>query len=316
MVMPQKSPNEKKRMTYTVKQGDLTWVDMSDPAQEDRKYLADTFNFNPMDLEDYFSPGQLPKVDEYQKYLSVIFHMPTYDKATKVSTIYQWAAFVGENFLVTLHPGVLRSLNDLRQECEASEEARKTNMSQGSGYLLYQILDRTVDSYFPVLDRIMSLVDEVEDRVFDEGVEVGKEISILRRDILTQRRVMFPLRALLKELEDKLKRFSRIDLTVFYGDLMDHMNKICDTLDTGKETIEIFKDADYTLSGYRANGVIRVIAIMLALTLPFMVIAALFWLAVTGGIVHANAQTLILPIAFAAVIATGALYFLSRRRLI
>lgn len=316
MDMPPKSPNDKKRMTYVVKQGDLTWVDMSDPTQEDRKYLADNFNFNPMDLEDYFSPGQLPKVDEYQKYLSVIFHMPTYDKVTKVSTIYQWATFVGDNFLVTLHPGVLRSLNELRQECEASEEARKANMTQGSGYLLYQILDRTVDSYFPVLDRIMSLVDEVEDRVFDEGVEVGKEISILRRDILTQRRVMFPLRALLKELEDKLKRFSRVDLTVFYGDLMDHMNKICDTLDTGKETIEIFKDADYTLSGYRANGVIRVIAIMLALALPFVVLAVIAIVALNAGVIQSNWRTLALLVVIAAIIGAGALLSLRRRRLI
>ena len=47
MVMPQKANGEKKRMTYTVKMGDLTWVDMSDPVQEDRKYLADNFHFKP-----------------------------------------------------------------------------------------------------------------------------------------------------------------------------------------------------------------------------------------------------------------------------
>jgi magnesium transporter len=316
MVMPQKANGEKKRMTYTVKMGDLTWVDMSDPVQEDRKYLSDTFHFNPMDVEDYFSPGQMPKVDEYQKYLSVIFHMPAYDKVTKVSTIFQWAAFVGENFLVTLHPGVMRSIADLRQECEASEEARKNNMTQGSGFLLYQILDRSVDSYFPALDRIILLVDEVEDRVFDEGVEVGKEISILRRDILTQRRVMFPLRALLKELEDKLKRFSKVDLTVFYGDLMDHMNKICDTLDTGKETIEIFKDADYTLAGYRANGAIRSINAILASTLPFVVIAILFMAAMAGGVIPGSTTAFIALIILGVLISAGTLYTLHRKRLI
>ncbi len=316
MVMPQKTPGDKKRMSTTVKLGDLTWVDISDPVQEDRKYLADTFKFNPMDIEDYFSPGQLPKVDEYQKYLSVIFHMPNYDKGTKVSTIFQWAAFVGENFLVTLHPAVLRSIKDLRQECEASDEARKNNMSQGAGFLLYQILDRTVDSYLPALDRIIGLVEEVEDRVFDEGVEVGKEISILRRDILTQRRVMFPLRALLKELEDKLKRFSKIDLTVFYGDLMDHMNKICDTLDTGKETIEIFKDADYTLAGYRANGAIRFIAITLASTMPFLAISILLIAAVTSGAIQESTKVFVPLIVLGVFIATGTLYTLHRKRLI
>jgi magnesium transporter len=127
---------------------------------------------------------------------------------------------------------------------------------------------------------------------------------------------MFPLRALLKELEDKLKRFSRIDLTVFYGDLMDHMNKICDTLDTGKETIEIFKDADYTLAGYRANGAIRFISIMLASAMPFLVIAILFIAAMTGGVIQESVTTFSALIILGILIAAGILYTLHRRRLI
>jgi len=198
MAMNPKNPEEKKLNINTITYGDLTWVDIVDPGEDVRGYLEERFGFNPMDLDDYFSLRQLSKVDEYQNYLSIIFHLPTYDKATRISTMFQWAAFVGDKYLVTLHPGLLRSLNDIRQECETSEAARKENMSQGSAYLLYNILDRAVDSYFPVLDKIISLVDDVEDAVFDEEMDAAKEISILRRDILTQRRVMFPLRALLK----------------------------------------------------------------------------------------------------------------------
>ena len=72
---------------------------------------------------------------------------------------------------------MLTAVDDLRRECEFNEEARKEYFSQGSGYLLYQILDRATDSYFLVLDKILSLMDDVEDNVFNEEIEAAKEIS-------------------------------------------------------------------------------------------------------------------------------------------
>ena len=89
---------------------------------------------------------------------------------------------------------------------------------------------------------------------------------------------MFPTRTLIVDLEKKLKRFTKNDLTIFFSDLMDHLNKICDTLDEYTETIEIFKDADYTLSGYRSNRTIRSMGILLAVTLPFIMVAGVFYL--------------------------------------
>ena len=146
-----------------------------------------------------------------------------------------------------------------------NEDDRNEYFSQGSGYLLYQILDRALDSYFPVLDKIMNLTDAIEDNVFNVGIEAAQELSSLRRDIITQRRVMFPTRTLLVELEKKIKRFSKIDLTVYFSDLMDHMNKICETLDETTDIIEVYKDADYLLSSYRANRGIRVLEVMLGI---------------------------------------------------
>ena len=163
-------------------------------------------------------------------------------------------------------------------------------MSQGSGYLLYRILDRAMDSYFPVLDKILSLMEDIEDNVFNEEIEAGKDISILRRDIITQRRVMFPTRTLFTELEKRLRRFSKTDLTVYFSDLMDHMNKICETLDEFSEIIEVYKDADYVLSGYRANRVIRILAVLFTIGLPFFIVTGLFSMHVIlpGGIDKGN----------------------------
>jgi len=241
-----------------------------------------------------------------------------YEKATQVSTTKQWSAFVGDKYLVTLRPAEFKIVDDLFRECEISESTRQEYLGHGSGFLLYRILDRALDAYFPVLDKIWSLTENIEDNVFKEEVEVGKDLSILRRDIITQRRVMLPTRTLFVDLEPKLKRFSDIDLTIYFSDLMDHMNKICDSLDELTEVIEVFKDADYLLSSYRANRVIRILAVLFAVALPFLAIFGLYGIysILYGGIGKASPLTLIVLVVVVLAMVGSLLYFFRRRHLV
>jgi magnesium transporter len=212
----------------------------------------------------------------------------------------------------------LKSLEEVFRECELNKEAQQEYFSNGSGYLLYKILDRALDSYFPVLDKIMSLMGDIEDNVFSEEVEAAQELTILRRDIITQRQVMFPTRTLLVELEKKLKRFSTIDLTIYFSDLMDHMNKICETLDETTDIIEVFKDADYVLSSYRANRGIRVGVVMLAIVLPLITVLGLYgmYLILYGGVGKASPQTFFLLLGIIFLIIGAMLYLFRRRHII
>lgn len=300
----------------TITWGDLTWVNIQPPGQREIDYLAENYPFHPLDLDDCLSRKQLPKVDEYPEYLFTIFHLPVFDKTTRVTTKRQWSAFVGEGFLVTLHTGELRTLVALFNDCQANEDAREEFFSHGSGYLLYRILDRSIDSYFPVLDKILSLIEDMEDNVFDEDVETAKELSVLRRDIIAQRRVMFPTRALLTQLERRLKRFTKTDLTIYFGDLHDHMDKICETLDEAKEVIEVFKDTDYTLATYRINRVTRLLTIFGTIVLPFLIVSSLYGMNVTlpGGLEIGNFQTFIILLVIMGIIAGAMLIFFRRRR--
>jgi magnesium transporter len=311
-------PEKKQLNIKTITWGDLTWVDIEQPTEEITRFLTEKYNFHPMDIEDALSLRQLSKVEEYPTYLFVIFHLLKYDKTTKVSVRKQWSAFLGDKYLVTLHPPELNALNELFHECELSEDNRNEYFSQGSGYLLYQILDRALDSYFPILDKIMNLTDAIEDNVFNEGIEAAQELSTLRRDIITQRRVMFPTRTLLVELEKKIKRFSKIDLTVYFSDLMDHMNKICETLDENTDIIEVFKDADYLLSSYRANRGIRVVVVMLALGLPSAIVFGLYDIyASFFKAATTSSSGIYFGLSAVAIVLSGAvIYFLRRKHLI
>jgi magnesium transporter len=299
----------------TITSGDFTWVDIIQPTKEAAKYLVEHYGFNPLDIEDALSPRQVSKIEEYPEYLFVIFHLSVFEKARRVSSRKQWSAFVGPNYLVTIRPPEFKVAGELFQECETNVETREQYLSQGSGYLLYQIFDWTIDQYFKVLDKILGLMEDIEEGVFREDVEVASPLSSLRRDIIDQRQVMFPTRALLVELEPKLKPYSKIDLTLYFSDLMDHVNKVCNTLDEYKEVIEVFKDSDYLLSGYRSNRAIRAIAILLAIGLPFLVVAGIH-LILPGDLGKGSLQTFVGLLLTIVALIGATLYFLRRRHLI
>lgn len=316
MALPKVEEKEKKLNVESITWDGLTWVNIEGPAEREIQYLAQNYHFHPMDLDDCLSRTQRQKIDEYQDYLFSILHFQVYNKATRVSTHTQLSIFIGKNYLITIHTGELKALVKLFKQCQTEEEARRENCSHGSGYLLYRALDRLVDSYFPVLDKILLMMESVEDQVFDENIEAAQELSILRRDIITQRRINFPLRTVLTSLESKLKQFTDTDISVHWGDLMDHMNKICDTLDEIKETIEVYKDTDFILGTDRLNRVMRIMTVLGTIMLPFVVVSSIYGMNVImpGGIEATGShRTFILLLIIMAVIA-GTMLFIFRRR--
>jgi len=294
----------------------LTWLDMAPPTEEALRYLQERFHFDIMSLEDCLSRKQVSKVDVLPGYLFFVFHYPHYDKDTRISTKRQWSAFIGEGFIVTVHTGELKSLVNLFRECQSNLDIRQDYFSHGSGYLLYRILDRAIDSYFPVLDKILNLLADVEDSVFDEEVESVKELSILWRDIITQRMVMFPTRTVFMEMKNKLNRYSQVDLTAYYDDLMDHVNKICQTLDECKELIEVYHDTDYTLTAYRLNRVIRILNVLATIILTFLVVSSIYGMNIPlpGGLEEGGLKSFISLIAIMILLSAGMLYYFRRRR--
>jgi magnesium transporter len=296
--------------------GDLTWVNIESPTEREMEWLLQTYNFHPLALDDCLSRKQISKLDVYPGYLFFVFHHPLYHKETRIAVKRQWSAFIGENYLVTVNTGELKTLMALFRDCQANEDSRKEYFINGSGFLLYRILDRLVDSYFPVLDKILSLMEDMEDIVFDESVEAAKELSILRRDIITQRAVMFPTREIFREMENKLKRFCKTDVTAYYSDLMDHINRICSTLDECREIIEVFKDTDYVLGTDRLNRVMRVLTIFSTIILPFVAISSIFGMNVfaPGGIEKGSLTMFIILIVVMSAVAGGMLIFFRRRR--
>jgi len=258
--------------------GDVTWVNIQPPTERETEYLAENYPFHPLDLDDCLSRIQRPKIDEYKDYRFLVFHFPVFNPEARVTNPSQVSVFIGKNYLITLHKGELRPLVALFRDCEINEDTRQEHFSQGTGYLLYRIIDRLVDYCLPIISKISANIEKTEDNIFSSGGmprAIG-DISMLRRDVIAFRRIIWPMRAVIASLEPKIRRFTTMDLTVYFGDMIDHVDKIWDALDEFKEIIEGLNDTHDSLATNRTNEVIRMLTVIATVLLPLTVVASIY----------------------------------------
>jgi magnesium transporter len=246
----------------------LTWVHLDAPTLEEASQLAERFGWHPLDLEDVLSRRQRPKVDEYPDYLFGVLHFPVYDKAIQRLNAAELDVFVGNGWLVTLPNVELLPVTRLFRRSEEDEELREQLFSKGSGYLLYHILDDLFDYCFPILDKIGHKLDSVEDDLFEKRAEeVVRDLSNVKQEIISYRKIIKPERSTLRLLERQIERFLPEDLELYFDDIVDASERIWDLLDNYKEVVEALEDTNESVISHRQNDVLRVLTILLPLTL-------------------------------------------------
>jgi len=294
--------------------GDLTWVNIEHPTEKETEYLAQNYPFHPLDLDDCLSRIQRPKVDEYKDYLFLVFHFPVFHKEARVTASSQLSVFISQNYLITLHKGELKPLVKLFKECQIDEESRQEHLGQGSAYLLYRITDRLVDYCLPILNKLHENIEDIEDRIFSNRRRSQiRGISMLRRDVIAFRRIIWPMRAVIGSLERKARRFSKTDLAVYFGDMVDHVDRIWDGLDEYKEVIEGLNDTHDSLANNRTNEIMRTLTIVATIFFPITLIASIWGMNIPLPFQRSSHSLLYVSLIMAAVIG-GMLYFFHRRR--
>ncbi|MFC2006160.1 magnesium/cobalt transporter CorA [Chloroflexota bacterium] len=315
MPVSQQRKEERSLNLESLTWGDLKWVNIEQPTELEIEYLAENYPFHPLDLDDCLSRIQRPKIDEYKDYLFLVFHFPVFNKEARVTAPSQVSVFIGENYLITLHKGELKPLVKLFKECQIDEESRQEHFSQGSGYLLYRLVDRLVDYCLPILNKIGANIENIEENIFSDGMSgTVREISVLRRDVISFRRIIWPMRAVITSLESKMRRFTKMDLEVYFGDMVDHVDKIWDGLDEYKEIIEGLNDTHDSLATNRTNEVVRMLTVIATILLPITVVGSIFGMNIPLGLFEVSGYSFLYVFLIMIAIISGMLFLFRRKR--
>ncbi len=257
---------------------EITWRDDSSPSEKDLLDLQKQYNFHELDIEDCLSVHERPKVEEYDEYLFLVFHIPYLHKKTGRISKEEVNIFLGQNFIATLHKGNLPIIDRLWDEVKPSEETKKEFLQHGTGFLLYELMHRFFDDVFPLVDTITKQLRAIEDRLFEseEQVDLLREIMTLKRNIITMRSILLPQRTLVATLEHKNKKFVSEELALYFDDILDDIERQWSLLDTAKEISDALQDTHESWLSHKTNAVVKLLTIFSVTMLPLTVITGLY----------------------------------------
>jgi magnesium transporter len=258
----------------------LTWIHLDPPIDpETVNGLRERFGWHPLDVEDVMSKRQRPKVDDYvdDGYLFGVLHFPAYDKNVQRLNAGELDFFLGPDYLVTISNVDLLPVTRLFNHVQEDERFREQLFSKGSGRLLYEVLDDLFDYCFPILDKIAYKLDSIEDDIEDRrSEEIVTDISKVKQEIISYRKIIKPQRPALRLLERHIERFLPEELELYFDDLVDASERIWDLLDNYKEVVEALESTNESVISHRQNDVLRILTVFSVILLPLTLISGIF----------------------------------------
>jgi magnesium transporter len=255
----------------------LRWLLIEEPTMLERAWLAEHFDFHPLDLEDVMSRNQRPKIDEYPDYLFIVLHFPVFDKQVGRLNAGELDLFVGPDFVITLPNQQLKPIEYLFERCRTNDEVREQYFSKGPGYLLYHIVDQSFDYCFPMLRKMGNKLEQLEEEIFSgRGEEIVRDISNVKQEIINFRKIIRPQRTVLRDLERTKQRYFAQELEIYFDDIVDASERIWDMLENYKEVVEALEDTNEAVISHRVNDILRVLTAFSVIVLPLTLIASVW----------------------------------------
>lgn len=186
--------------------------------------------------------------------------------------------FLGSDYVITLPNEEILPLPAMFERARTRDDVREQLMTKGSGYLLYEILDRCVDASFPILGQLGRRLRRLEDDIFEGGrsSEIVRDISNAKQQIINFRAVIRPQRAVFRSLERAKQRYLTDDLDIYFDDLTDASERIWDVLENFMEIVNGLESTNESVLSHRLNDGLRVLTAVSVILLPLTLLASIF----------------------------------------
>lgn len=256
-----------------LKKDHVNWVNL-DGLSNTRiiDQLQTHFHLHSLLVEDILN-DQRPKAEEYEDYLFVTLKMLYSIKGAEVD--YEQISFVlGKNYLLTFQEKE-GDLFDAFRERIRQDQGRVRKKK--ADYLMYRLIDITVESYYNVLDSIGEHIDEIENSIrIDTSDETFQKIQAIKKELIYLHKALYPLRdALGKVLKDE-SDFIQDENVPYFSDVYDHVIHLIDSLDTYRDLTSGLTDQYINIQNSKLNEVIRVLTIISTIFIPLTFIVGVY----------------------------------------
>jgi magnesium transporter len=267
-----------------IHRGTVTWLNISKPTNEQLSELEDKYSFHPVHLAESIQRVQHTEVEHEEAYLFFVLHVPVIERTSGKVLISQLGVFLGKDYLVTVHNHDIPAIKQLMNQSEAHDLSDV--LRNNSSYLLHLLIAGVLEDMSHMIDAVMHELDDIEDVVFADDGSDAQMIGKLRQKIVRLRRIIGSNKIILTDLTDQIDTFAGENMARYYSNNTKMSNKLWELIEEARDTVEIYKDADFTTSTEHTNRTLMILTLLFTFTLPITVLGTLYGtnLVLPGGI--------------------------------
>jgi magnesium transporter len=253
----------------------VSWINVNGLHDtEQLKQLGDHFGLHPLVQEDIVHTHQRPKIEDYGDYLFVVCRMIYYDaEVTEIETE-QIALILGPRCVLSFQERPGDVFGPVRERLRTGKgRIRKL----GADYLAYALLDAVVDNYFGVLEVLGDQIENLEDALLEHPTaEQLQTIHELKREMITLRRSVWPLREVINGLERSESDMIHSSTHVFLRDVYDHTIQVIDAVESFRDMLSGMQDLYLSSISNKMNEIMKVLTIIATIFVPLTFVAGIY----------------------------------------
>ncbi|MES4793217.1 MAG: hypothetical protein C4321_09805, partial [Chloroflexota bacterium] len=255
-------------------EGRPRWYDLDGRDREALLALAERYGLHPLAIEDCLSPYlHTPKIDDFGSYLFIV--ALAMKPGTVEPVLEELDLFLGSDFVVTYRddPATAPEIDEV-----ARAIAQGIAIRLGTDGLVYEILDRVVDSYLPRVSAMNEELDALADLILEGAGDgaLSQRVLEVRRAAGRVRRTLAPLLSVVLRLSRR--EFAQVQPAnaIYFRDIYDHLVRVDLALEELREDAEVALSTYLSMLNNRLSAVMKVLAVVGALALPATVITGIF----------------------------------------
>jgi len=253
----------------------VTWLNI-DSIQNVKviEEIGRNFSIHLLVLEDLMNVHQRPKMENYDGYSFIVLRMLRFNEDKGKIEDEQLSLIVGSSFVISFQEYEGDVFDPIRTRIREDKGIIRKSKSD---YLAYTLIDTIVDNYFVIFEKIEESAEKIEEKLSSRATpESLQEINTLKREIISIRRAIWPLREFLGMISKGDSTLFAESTILYLRDVYDHTIQLIDMADTLREIISDLTNLYLSAVSNRLNEIMKVLTIISTIFIPMTFLAGVY----------------------------------------
>src|SRR3989344_42591 len=193
----------------------LVWIDVQNPTKKDVEFIRKQHKFHPIILDELLHTSARSRVEPYNSYLYLTYHLPVYDDNAKSSRRAEVDFLITKDKVITVHYEDLEPLNNFWRRLNNDPHFKERTLSDTTGRIVYHLIEEILAFSQRQLRHIEENVTGLSKELFKKKeAQLLQRISYLKRDILDYSIISKPQGIILESLKEVGGKFWSSDIKV------------------------------------------------------------------------------------------------------